>query len=82
MLGNAFRAKLDNGVRNRFLSLEMMWLNNPFIDAYKKRAHSKISAQLLNVACVRLYHDNVLSKEPGCGRTPWHFDEHHFLGNR
>ena len=34
MLGNAFQTKLDGGVRNRFLSLEMMWLNNPFIDAY------------------------------------------------
>ena len=25
-----------------------------------------------------MYHDNVLSKEPGCGRTPWHYDTHHF----
>ena len=79
MLGNAFQTKLDGGVRNRFLSLEMMWLNNPFIDAYVRSERiAKISAQLLNVACVRLYHDNILSKEPGCGRTPWHFDEHHF----
>ena len=27
---------------------------------------------------VRLYHDNVLAKQAGCGRTPWHFDDHHF----
>ena len=27
---------------------------------------------------VRLYHDNVLAKAPGCGRTPLHFDAHHF----
>jgi ectoine hydroxylase-related dioxygenase (phytanoyl-CoA dioxygenase family) len=30
------------------------------------------------VPAVRLYHDNILSKEPGCGRTPWHYDDHHF----
>ncbi len=27
---------------------------------------------------MRLYHDNALSKEPGAGRTPWHYDAHHF----
>ena len=25
-----------------------------------------------------IYHDNALSKEPGCGRTPWHHDDEHF----
>ena len=38
----------------------------------------QISADLLEVASVRLYHDNVLAKQAGCGRTPWHFDDHHF----
>jgi ectoine hydroxylase-related dioxygenase (phytanoyl-CoA dioxygenase family) len=33
---------------------------------------------LLGVAAIRLYHDNGLSKQPGCGRTPWHYDGHHF----
>jgi ectoine hydroxylase-related dioxygenase (phytanoyl-CoA dioxygenase family) len=37
-----------------------------------------ICGALLGVDAVRLYHDNLLSKEPGCGRTPWHFDAHHF----
>ena len=27
---------------------------------------------------MRIYHDNALSKEPGCGRTPWHHDDEHF----
>ena len=38
----------------------------------------RLAADLLGVADARLYHDNVLSKLPGCGRTPWHFDAHHF----
>ena len=39
---------------------------------------AKICADLLGVKRVRLYHDNVLAKEPGCGRTPWHCDDDHF----
>lgn len=38
----------------------------------------QISADLLGAEAVRLYHDNVLAKQAGCGRTPWHFDDHHF----
>ena len=37
-----------------------------------------ISAALLGVDQVRLYHDDALSKEPGAGRTPWQYDAHHF----
>jgi ectoine hydroxylase-related dioxygenase (phytanoyl-CoA dioxygenase family) len=36
------------------------------------------SGALLGTDHVRLYHDNALSKEPGAGRTPWHYDAHHF----
>ncbi|MEL6547818.1 MAG: phytanoyl-CoA dioxygenase family protein, partial [Myxococcota bacterium] len=39
---------------------------------------AQICSALLGVDSVRLYHDNVLSKEPGCGRTPWHYDATHF----
>jgi len=64
---------------NRFLSLEMMWLESPIIRQYVLSPRvAKISAELLSVKSVRLYHDNTLSKEPGCGRTPWHYDDHHF----
>ena len=34
--------------------------------------------QLISSPAVRLYHDNVLAKQAGCGRTPWHYDDHHF----
>ena len=79
LLGDSFKSSLDGDVRDRFLSLEMAWLNNPLIKAYVLSERiGKICAELLNVDSVRLYHDNILSKEPGCGRTPWHYDDHHF----
>ena len=75
----AFGAGADGGVRDRFLSLEMVWTDHPLLRAFVLSPRvGKICAELLRVPAVRLYHDNVLSKEPGCGRTPWHFDDHHF----
>jgi hypothetical protein len=63
-----------------FLSLDMMWQAGS--EVLRRFALSprlgRLAAELLGVADVRLYHDNVLSKQPGCGRTPWHFDAHHF----
>lgn len=74
-----FGASADGGVRDRFLSLEMIWTDHPLLRAFVLSPRvGKICADLLRVPAVRLYHDNVLSKEPGCGRTPWHFDDHHF----
>jgi len=74
-----FGTNADGGVRDRFLSLEMIWTDHPLLRAFVLSPRvGKICADLLRVPAVRLYHDNVLSKEPGCGRTPWHFDDHHF----
>ena len=79
LLERAFHVRLDGGVRNRFLSLEMVWLEDPLIRAFVLSPRvAGIGARLLGVSAVRLYHDNVLSKEPGCGRTPWHYDDTHF----
>jgi hypothetical protein len=79
LLSAAFNAVLDGGTTERFLSLEMVWLNNLLMRKFVLSPRiAKIAADLLDVRCVRLYHDNVLSKEPGCGRTPWHYDDHHF----
>ena len=65
--------------KNRFLSLEMMWLENTLIREFVLSSRiAKICADLLSVKKVRLYHDNALVKESGCGRTPWHYDDHHF----
>jgi hypothetical protein len=79
LLGEAFGVSVDDNNNERFLSLEMMWLENAIISHYVLSPRiAKISAELLGVESVRLYHDNALSKGPGCGRTPWHYDDHHF----
>lgn len=62
-----------------FQSLEMMWLTDPLIrTAVLSPRIGRICAALLGEDAVRLYHDNALSKQPGAGRTPWHYDDHHF----
>jgi hypothetical protein len=70
---------LGHNPRLVFRSDEMMWLQDDLIRRFvlSKRV-GQIVAKLLNVDAIRLYHDNALSKEPGCGRTPWHYDYHHF----
>ncbi|MGF1554061.1 MAG: phytanoyl-CoA dioxygenase family protein [Paracoccaceae bacterium] len=79
LLEGAFDVALDGGATDRFVSLEMVWLDNPLVRLFVLSPRiARISAELLGVERVRLYHDNVLSKEPGCGRTPWHYDDHHF----
>ena len=63
----------------QFQSVEMLWTLVPIARAFVlSRRLACIAAQLLGVVAVRLYHDNVLSKLPGCGRTPWHYDAHHY----
>jgi hypothetical protein len=79
LLSAAFDTSLDGAATERFFSLEMVWLDNPLLRKFVLSPRiAQIAADLLDVPGVRLYHDNVLSKEPGCGRTPWHFDDHHF----
>ena len=64
---------------HRFGSLEMMWEQNQSVRAFVFSTRlARLAAELLGVEAVRLYHDNGLSKLPGCGRTPWHYDGHHF----
>jgi hypothetical protein len=63
----------------RFLSLEMMWLTDDMMRSVALSPRlGGIAAGLLGEPTVRLYHDNALSKQPGCGRTPWHNDADHF----
>ena len=62
-----------------FRSDEMMWLHDEIVRHFVlSNRIAQIASELLGVEAVRLYHDNALSKEPGCGRTPWHYDYHHF----
>ena len=79
LLRAEFSVDPDEGAQDRFLSLEMIWPDNPLLKAYVTSPRlAQISANLIQADAVRLYHDNVLAKQPGCGRTPWHYDEHHF----
>ena len=79
LLEKAFNVDPDKGANDRFLSLEMIWLNNTLLRSYVLSPRlGEISANLLGVSKIRLYHDNVLAKQSGCGRTPWHYDDHHF----
>jgi ectoine hydroxylase-related dioxygenase (phytanoyl-CoA dioxygenase family) len=72
-------AAYGTDTRKRFLALEQLWLTEPmFRDVALSRRLGDIAAQLLGVKAVRIYHDNILSKEPGCGRTPWHRDSDHY----
>ena len=63
----------------RFPSLGMMWTTDAVARVFvMSRRLARLAAELLGVDAVRLYHDNALSKLPGCGRTPWHYDAHHY----
>lgn len=63
----------------QFLGAEMMWLENEVMREFALSSRlARIATELLGVSSVRLYHDNLLCKEPGCGRTPWHYDLHHY----
>lgn len=63
----------------RFLALEQLWRRDSvMLTVALSRRIGDIAAHLMGVDTARLYHDNILSKEPGCGRTPWHRDSDHY----
>ncbi len=73
------QAKLGENPKLDFRSAEMMWLTHDiFRQFFLSPRIAEIAAALMGVQRVRLYHDNALAKEPGCGRTPWHYDDDHF----
>ncbi|MFK7830608.1 MAG: phytanoyl-CoA dioxygenase family protein [Congregibacter sp.] len=75
----SLREDLGEDPELAFRSGEMMWLRNDvFRQAVLSSRIAEIAAALMGVPRVRLYHDNALAKEPGCGRTPWHYDKEHF----
>lgn len=78
-LEQLLRAEHGDDVAGRFTALEQMWLHDDLMRlvALSPRIGG-LAAALLGEPGVRLYHDNALSKEPGCGRTPWHHDAEHF----
>ncbi|MGB6182132.1 MAG: phytanoyl-CoA dioxygenase family protein, partial [Rhodococcus sp. (in: high G+C Gram-positive bacteria)] len=78
-LEELLRAEHGDDVAGRFTALEQMWLHDDLMRAVALSPRiGGLAAALLGEPAVRLYHDNALSKEPGCGRTPWHHDAEHF----
>ncbi|MEQ9484362.1 phytanoyl-CoA dioxygenase family protein [Coleofasciculus sp. F4-SAH-05] len=69
--------KLDSN--RQFSSREMMWIESEIAKEFVlSKKLGQLAAELLQVSSVRIYHDDFLCKEPGCGRTPWHYDGHHY----
>jgi len=77
-LDEMLRAEHGSDTGGRFLALEQMWRTDALMRAVALSPRLGGLAAGLLQADVRLYHDNALSKEPGCGRTPWHHDAEHF----
>ena len=77
-LAELLTAEHGDDTAGRFTALEQMWRHDPLMRAVALSPRlGSIAAGLLGTD-VRIYHDNALSKEPGCGRTPWHHDAEHF----
>jgi hypothetical protein len=77
-LDELLRAAHGDDTAGRFTALEQMWRHDPLMrEVALSPRLGAIAAGLLGCD-VRIYHDNALSKEPGCGRTPWHHDAEHF----
>jgi hypothetical protein len=78
-LDSLLRAEHGDDVAGRFIALEQPWLHDEVMRlvAFSPRLAGP-AAELLGEPAIRIYHDNALSKEPGCGRTPWHHDAEHF----
>jgi hypothetical protein len=77
-LEELLRAQHGDGNPGRFTSLEQMWQGDDLMRLVALSPRLGNLAAELTGAAVRIYHDNALSKEPGCGRTPWHHDAEHF----
>ncbi len=62
-----------------FLQLFNLWRENEAIRTlvFSKRL-AKLAADLMQVAGVRIYHDQALFKEGGGGITPWHADQYYW----
>jgi hypothetical protein len=78
-LEELLRTEHGDDVAGRFTALEQLWLHDDLMRSVALSPRiGGLAAALLGEAGVRIYHDNALSKEPGCGRTPWHHDAEHF----
>lgn len=62
-----------------FLQVMNLWESSPLVGRFVMGQRlGRIAAELLEVAGVRLYHDQSLYKEPGGGITPAHADQYYW----
>ncbi|MBL8329087.1 MAG: phytanoyl-CoA dioxygenase family protein [Rubrivivax sp.] len=62
-----------------FLQVMNLWEQSPQVGRFVMgRRLGRLAAELLEVAGVRLYHDQSLYKEPGGGITPAHADQYYW----
>jgi ectoine hydroxylase-related dioxygenase (phytanoyl-CoA dioxygenase family) len=65
-----------------FVQVTNLWRDDPVARAFVFQKHlAELAAELLEVASVRLYHDQALYKEPAVGaggHTPWHVDQYYW----
>ncbi|MEB3189831.1 MAG: phytanoyl-CoA dioxygenase family protein [Snowella sp.] len=74
-----FHQKNPSIPNQEFSNMEMMWLESQVVKEFVfSRRLGELAANLLQISSVRVYHDDFLCKEPGGGRTPWHYDGYHY----
>jgi ectoine hydroxylase-related dioxygenase (phytanoyl-CoA dioxygenase family) len=62
-----------------FIQIGNLWLRDEGAKQFVlTRRFAKIAGELMNVAGIRLYHDQALYKEAGGGHTPWHQDQNYW----
>ena len=62
-----------------FTQVTNLWRMDEAVRAFVlARRFASVAARLMDVAAVRLYHDQALFKEPGAEATPWHVDEYYW----
>jgi ectoine hydroxylase-related dioxygenase (phytanoyl-CoA dioxygenase family) len=62
-----------------FTQVMNLWEHSPAVRQWVfSLTLARTAAQLMNVAGVRLYHDQALYKEAGGGYTPWHCDQYYW----
>ncbi|MFV0415220.1 MAG: phytanoyl-CoA dioxygenase family protein [Chthoniobacterales bacterium] len=62
-----------------FLQVSNIWTKDELVKTFAFAPKlARMATELLEVAGVRMYHDQALYKEPGGGITPWHADQYYW----
>jgi ectoine hydroxylase-related dioxygenase (phytanoyl-CoA dioxygenase family) len=64
--------------RKAFTQVFNLWKKSELIRSFISGRLAQVAAQLMEVPTVRVYHDQVLIKEPDGVATPWHLDHYYW----